>query len=357
MYDIAEPRNLEEEDLYEDMVELPPSRPETELTQLLYSIVLTRVRKTHAKVVDLMSATTEPPYRDIMELDSMLRHVYERVPESTKAMPAENFDDSISPSSMRRLYLGLSFLKAELVLHRPYVILGRRNTKYEYSRRVCLNAALEMLDFQRRLDSEIRPGGKLWLPGWQIFTVSWSMSSVVAQDFLLATTILILDLGEDLVRPLPATNEIARSGLRADSAIPTREEMINALVLAQHIWHKASKRSHEARKVAGAVRLVLRKAGVSEEILTSRLGSESIWLSKAFREGRQLTGFQAANAGLRQPDLMSATSMDMDDFSSEAPSSEPFTMSDQYYSDAFAFESMGIDLGELDESFNWVRVN
>ena len=34
MHDTQEPRNLDEDDLHEDMLELPPSRPETELTQL-----------------------------------------------------------------------------------------------------------------------------------------------------------------------------------------------------------------------------------------------------------------------------------------------------------------------------------
>ena len=170
MYDIQEPRNLREEDLFEDIAELPPSRPETELTHLLYSIMITRVRNAHAKVMDLMNATSQPPYREIMDLDAVLRHVYDRIPESTKAMPAENFDTAITRTSMRRLYLGLSFLKAELMLHRPYLIHGRTDLRYEYSRRVCLNAAVEMLWFQNKLDAEIMPGGKLWMPGWQIGT-------------------------------------------------------------------------------------------------------------------------------------------------------------------------------------------
>jgi hypothetical protein len=162
MYDTQEPRNVPEDDLYEEMTELPPSQPETDLTPLLYTIVMTRVRMVHAKVMDLNNATSQPPYREIMNLDAVLRHVYDKIPESSKAMPAEDLDIAISSASMRRLYLGLSFLKAELILHRPYLLLGRTDSKYEYSRRVCLNAASEMLDFQQRLDAEIQPGGKLW---------------------------------------------------------------------------------------------------------------------------------------------------------------------------------------------------
>jgi hypothetical protein len=259
MYDTHEPRNLLDTDIHEDMVNLPPSRPETELTQLLYSIIVTRVRNVHAKIMDLMHTTSQPPYREIMDLDAVLRDVYDRIPESSKAMPAEDFETAMSPASMRRSYLGLSFLKAELMLHRPYLILARTDSRYEYSRRVCLNAAYEMLSFQRKLDSEIQPGGKLWSSGWQIFTVSWYMSSVVAQDFLLATTVLVADLDEDVIAPLQAVPETARSGLRLDRTPPTRDEVVTVLRGAYDIWLKASKRSNEARKVAAAVKLVLAK--------------------------------------------------------------------------------------------------
>jgi hypothetical protein len=85
------------------------------------------------------------------------------------------------------------------------------------------------------------------------------MSSVVAQDFLLATTVLVLDLDEDLVSPVLPPLDSARSGLPLDRAPPAREEIVTALQSACRIWTKASKRSHEARKAATAVELVLAK--------------------------------------------------------------------------------------------------
>lgn len=260
MCDTREPRNLLEEDLHENLIELPPSRPEVELTPALYTVVLTRVRLAHAKVMDLMNATSQPSYREVMELDAMFREVYTKLPECAKPIPGEDFNDSITPASMRRFYLGLSFLKSELQLHRPYLLLGRTDPSYEYSRRVCLNAAAEMLGFQRKVDGEIRPGGKLWSPGMQSFTVSWYMSSIVAHDFLLATTVLILDLDADLSATVPTTPATPSSGLELDHGPPSRSEIIEALQNAYSIWSKASRRSHEARKVAAAVKLVLSRA-------------------------------------------------------------------------------------------------
>jgi len=200
----------------------------------------------------------------------MFREVYTKLPECAKPVPGEDFDNTLSPASMRRFYLGLSFLKSELQLHRPYLLLGRTDPKYEYSRRVCLNAATEMLGFQRKVDGEIRPGGKLWSPGIQSFTVSWYMSSIVAHDFLLATTVLILDLDADLSTGVQTTPATPTRGLQFDHGPPTRSEIIEALQNAYSIWLKASRRSHEARKVAAAVKLVLSRANSSTHSLHSQ---------------------------------------------------------------------------------------
>lgn len=270
MCDTQEPRNLLEEDIHENITELPPSRPEIELTPSLYTVVLTRVRLAHAKVMDLLNATSQPPYREVMELDVMFREVYTKLPECAKPIAGEYFDDTLTPASMRRFYLGLSFLKSELQLHRPYLLLGRTDPNYEYSRRVCLNAATEMLGLQRKVDGEIQPGGKLWSPGMQSFNVSWYMSSIVAHDFLLATTVMILDLDADLTSPIQPSPATSTSGLRLDHGPPTRSEIIEALQNAYNIWSKASRRSHEARKVAAAVNLVLNRANSTTPVSQSQ---------------------------------------------------------------------------------------
>jgi hypothetical protein len=276
MYDTQEPRNLDEDDLHEDMLELPPSRPETELTQLLYSIILTRVRHLQARILDLVNTTSQPPYREINDIDIALRRVFDGVPQSSIASTVEDFGSALSPTSMRHLYLDLAFLKAELMLHRPYLVLGRTDARYTYSRRVCLNASIEMLDFQNKIDAEVQPGGKLFTPGWRLSTVSWYMSSVVAQDFLLATTVLVLELDADPIPPVLQAPESTQSEMRLDHAPPTREEIVASLRSAYRIWSRASKRSQEARKVATAVKLVLSRACNTKEQVADSAQSKFI---------------------------------------------------------------------------------
>ncbi|CBX92038.1 hypothetical protein LEMA_P047440.1 [Plenodomus lingam JN3] len=337
MYDAHEPRNLGEDDIDEHMSELPPSRPETDLTQLLYSIVLTRVRLAHARVMDLMYSTSQPAYREIMEMDKLLRDVYDAIPESAKVMPSTNFDTVVSPETMRRLYLGLAFLKAELMLHRPYLLLGRTDSRYQYSRRICLNAAVEMLGFQSKLDTEIQPGGKLWSAGWQILTVSWYLSSLVAQDFLFATTVLVLDLEEDVAPPLSPSHESRSEGLRLDGEPPSREELIEALRMAHRIWTKASKRSQEARRVAAAAKLVLAKVDAHDT-------SEST-----------ATGQLPAHSTLDHAETATPTSsFDFCHFAAEANSANLFAMANSDYGNPFALADIPMDMGSYTEAFGWV---
>lgn len=265
VYDTQEPRNLIDEDLCENMTELPPSRPDTESTVMLYTQVRNKVLHVFSRITDLANMPAAPAYRDIMELDTALRAVYDNMPPSMKGIRSKDFDYADSAVSMRKLYLGLSFLKAELTLHRPYLLLGRTDTRYEYSRLACLDAAMEILEFQKRLFSESQEGGRLWSKKWRLWAVSWRLSSLVTHDFLLATTVLSLDLDKDIISPLPVPEENFTNRVRFKSGQPTRTEIVEALTSAYEIWVRQSERSREAKKVATAVRVVLGKANAPIE--------------------------------------------------------------------------------------------
>ncbi|KAI4658852.1 uncharacterized protein J4E79_006611 [Alternaria viburni] len=329
MYDTQEPRNLGEDDLHEDMLELPPSRPETELTQLLYSIVLTRLRSVQARIVDLVNATSLPPYGEITEMDATLRDVFEKIPQSPASNTFDDLSTDLSPDFMRYTYLNVAFLKAELMLHRPYFVLGRTDSRYAYSRRVCLNAAIEMLRLQSKLDAEVQPGGRLTSPGWRLSTLSWYMSSIIAQDFLLATTVLVVELDEELIAPIPLGSELMESGVQLDQASPTQEEIVASLRSAYHIWIRASKRSQEARKVATAVKLVL---------------------SKVHGSGVQATD----SAHGAQPDLTSPSQIfDINNLGFAVPDSDAFDMGNSAFGHAFDFGFMPMDLDQYTLPLDW----
>lgn len=233
---------------------------------MLYTLIRNRVLGVFSRIADLTNSTTQPSYRDVMELDRDLRAIYDGFPTAMKATHLRDFEYDASEHASRRLSLGISFLKATLMLHRPYLLLGRTDTRYEYSRFACLDSALGILEYQKKLDAHARPGGRLWTVKWRLWSVSWRFSSIINHDFLLATTILSLELDRDLVSPrsTPQTpqNNIANR-VNPKSGPPTQTEIIDALSCAYTIWLRQSEKSHEARKIAAAVRHVLRKANVN----------------------------------------------------------------------------------------------
>ncbi|KAF2709371.1 hypothetical protein K504DRAFT_502100 [Pleomassaria siparia CBS 279.74] len=263
MYDTREPHNLIDEDLSEDMTKLPPSRPDAEGTTVLYANIRTRLLGVFARIMDLSNAPAQPAYCDIMQLDADLRTVYDNIPPLYRIDHIRYFDCSDSDVAMRKLYLRLNFLRAQLVLHRPYLLLGRTDTRYEYSRLVCLDAALESLKFQKILDEESRPGRLFWTAKWRLRSLLWRLSSLVAHDFLLATTVLCLDLDRDLVSPLFVSAENIAHREKFKTGPPTRAEIIESLSISYEIWMRASERSREAQKIIATVDLMLRKANAS----------------------------------------------------------------------------------------------
>jgi hypothetical protein len=203
-----------------------------------------------------------------MELDAALRAESERMPPSMLPVRAKDLLITNTDVAMRSLYLGLTLLKAELVLHRPFLLLGRTDSRYEYSRLACLNAALEILDFQKALDLETRPGGRLWSNKWRLWSVSWRFSSLVSLDFIIATTVLAVDLDKDLTTLKPASEHPA-DRVRSRNEEPTRAEIVRALTDTYEIWMHSSQTSREAKKVAAAVRLVLGKANADNDLANS----------------------------------------------------------------------------------------
>lgn len=114
------------------------------------------------------------------------------------------------------------------------------------------------------------------------------MTSIISQDFLLATSLLVLDLDEDLISPLPVSTGTRVAGIHhLDSAPPSRQEIMASLRSAYQVWLKASTTSQEARKVAAAVRLVLSKAEGRETHAPSPSHGES--LRKAALSNHELT--------------------------------------------------------------------
>ena len=232
-----EPRNLLDEDIQENMSELPPARPELVPTPVQYFVAKNRIISVFGKISDLKTLTQPPDYSDVLRLDGTLQSVYDSIPPSLAMRPMSKTIMDSNSLIIQRIYVALTFFKARCILHQTYLIPSQTNQFYRYSRTACIEAALEILQIQQVLDQETQAGGRLYDDRGKV-------SSVVRNDFLLATTILCVDVNHAITK---------KPDLRPD------EKVVAALRSAHLTWLRSCNSSQEARRAAQAVEVMLAK--------------------------------------------------------------------------------------------------
>ena len=198
--DTAEPGNLFDCDLDETVAELPVSRPNSDLTPMLYVIAKNRVMAVLGKSSDLVTSTRPTSYEEVMNLDKVIDEFRSAVPPSLQARPmAKSVLDS-PEIVMLRMYLELLLYKVRCILHRKYLIPAHSDSRYSRSRQACIHAGLNMLRIQSTLNQETQHRGRL-------YRNRWKLSSLVNHDFLLAATVLCVDLDRTMAKtPRPTLN-------------------------------------------------------------------------------------------------------------------------------------------------------
>lgn len=136
--------------------------------------------------------------------------------------------------------------KAQCVLHRPYLVRARENPRFTYSRRTCIDSAMEMLEYQTILHAETKTGMRCRQN---------RVSSLTSADFLLAATIVCLDLYHGL--KLQASGR--PSGDTYTWGRERREEMLAAIQRSKEIWDEGRDETMEAYKASSILGVMLSK--------------------------------------------------------------------------------------------------
>lgn len=226
-WDTRPPRNLQDSDFDEDTKELPPARPDSECTDIVFYIAKHRLMKVFEKILRHTLSTATNESIDVDQLDSEIRNVYLALPEVLR--PRSMADSVVDSASLTvtRLCVFFIYQKSLCVLHRPYVTRGRG-----YSIEICRDAASNIVRYFNDTYQEFRPGG-------QLETERWFMSNITWHDYLLGAVALCLTLC--------ASDQYIAAG----HAEPT--EALQLLQRARDICGEQSVRS----KVSGRVQKVL----------------------------------------------------------------------------------------------------
>jgi hypothetical protein len=234
--DTYEPRNLLDSDIDESIEELPPSRPETEVTPVLYGLAKIRIDSIGALISDLVADTREHPLPEIMRLDEKLHEAEASLPPIFRWLPLSQSLMIPSQIVLHRLVLQLAIQRLTISLHRRYLSASYAvEERYEYSRNACLQAAIKILEFQQLVHEETQPDGLL-------YPVRWLLSSLMQSIFLLGMSVLCYYV--QLVKS--ATNVALDRG-----------KILDLLQTIYPLWLRLSTVSQDARKAVEHLNLVL----------------------------------------------------------------------------------------------------
>lgn len=166
------PRNLHDDEIYEDIKVLPPSRPNSDITAASYMIAKARLMYLYGMVVEESQSLVGSSYEDIMKLDQRLRELHTSLAPHLQMRTIEESVRDTASVIMQRFSLDLIYLKSICVLHRKFLGASRENSRYAYSRRTCIDASMTMLQHQATLHTECQPGGRLRSAKWFISSLT-----------------------------------------------------------------------------------------------------------------------------------------------------------------------------------------
>ena len=263
--DTAEPKNLLDTDFDESMTTLPHPRPSTEATPVAYSIFKVRLLRQFGLIVDQINAITPISYESVLRLDSRLLEIHATLPPylTMKSLSQSITDDVLV--ILRRYTLEVTFQKSRCVLHRKYLVPGKSDPRFRYSRTASVDAAMRLLDVQRTFDEGSQPGG-------QLCGERWRRAALINQDYVVAAMVLCLDLAWG--RRMDS-RRISEHEDETETIWP-RSKMLEALRVSYEIWCKARTVSALAVKATEALKVMLKDLESTDSVAIESKPSPSV---------------------------------------------------------------------------------
>ena len=238
--DVKPPRNVYEEEIYEGMTELPPSRPPNEPTLISYIIAKQRIFQVFGQVVDYINCTTGYSYHRVIELNTALSDAKAQIPPHLQVQPFEQSIVGPRELFLQRLQLQMFYDKAICVLNRRFLIQPETCKVHKQAQQSCIQAALSLLSIQSRMQHE---------------EIKWYHFSLTNHDFLLAAVIISL-----ILYIFSEVRRIKGPGFNTSAAFECNDkDLLQALNTTQRIWSNVPVGSVDAHKALRMIDFMLEK--------------------------------------------------------------------------------------------------
>ncbi|KAF4626663.1 hypothetical protein G7Y89_g11495 [Cudoniella acicularis] len=253
--DTEEPRNLLDSDFDEETLELPQSRPESEVTPVLFLLAKNRIISVGGLISDLAHDMRPYPYTELMRVEKLLQDTRNSLPSSLQWQPLSQSIIQGPQAIMQRVYLDMFFHKMQIILYKKYLSASMTQSQYNHAREVCLDSAMKILEYQHLLDEETQLDGRL-------SSVRWTYSSILNHNFMLAASVLCFYIkqydGKDRGVIDQETFQKIRSLLRK----------------SHEIWLRSSTASNEAQKAVQSLSIILGIQHLGEDEVVANHSSD-----------------------------------------------------------------------------------
>ncbi|KAH6960164.1 fungal-specific transcription factor domain-containing protein [Fusarium avenaceum] len=246
--DTREPVNLFQEEINPMMESLPPSRSKEEITPSSYMIAKVKLCRVMS---DILHATNRvdglTSYEEVLRFDTELRQIYDDLPEHLTGLPLQSPHETAKVVA-NRFSINSLYRKIVCLLHKKHLSLGRRNSRYAYSRRSAIGAASETLEHLAVLIRESQPGGRFQ-------SLIWFVKSMATKEFLTCAMIVARDLYHDY----KADDENLRSNTDTSSFWTSEQTMKMKidLEMTKDFWKSLADDSKEALRASKMLEIIL----------------------------------------------------------------------------------------------------
>lgn len=256
------PHDLLDTDFDENTKELPPPRSDAEITPVLSFVAKYKMVIVLAKIADMTCLTTaenEDPCSNpkIRQVDTLLRTTYKRLPDGLKFISFSGCLGDSPETTANKLVNSILLQKGLTILNRWHVVGERSSanspssgvkhkcsaTCADESVRTCIDAALQIFEYQELVYSESQNGGVLVPLKWRL------SSSPMSHEFLMATSVLC----SYMYRVYRNDPDIAGASTERIHAIE------KALVRTYGIWQSQTHRSKEVKRATYALGVLIGK--------------------------------------------------------------------------------------------------
>lgn len=240
--DTRPPSHLFENDLGFEHVEMPPERPLTSPTPLMYIIIRDNIIRVSAEIYDATDAAHSSSH-NIAELSAKLDKAIAAIPPWLRTNPMQTVLGEDPGTALTRTFIDILIQKATYLLHRRSFVEASPGEENLRSNELCIQAALAILGHQKRVDEETGPGGLM-------AGMRWKVLSSLNHEFLQATMMLCFAYSKLDQRRTDRTDM---------SAADRKDAIAAALTMAKDLWNKITDKSSEARRAAKAIATVMEK--------------------------------------------------------------------------------------------------